>query len=368
MQLIDLTIGMPFPEFFPSKYIASVTESLHRNNHYTDSLKYGSYIKGDPYLRGQISRLRCEYSDLSLDNIFITFGSTDAIDLFFRNTLLHGDIVVTENPTYKWAIKDIAKCGAKIVSIPMDKNGMKVELLQSKLERDESLAAKLKAVYTIPTFHNPTGISMSNDRRHLLVKLSKKYDFLILEDDPYYSFSYTNEKFRSLLDLDKDRQVIQICTFSKVMAPGLRLGWMATKNRVLEDICLYKYNASNPFLSAVVAELLKNEDYRTHLERCINYYAESLNIFKKLVENQSGGFQYFVPKGGFYIFLELPAGIEEIGFVDFCISQGVKVMPGSGFFCNKPRSASVRVSFTSVSHDDLKIACKVLNRALKSFK
>ena len=365
MPFIDLTLGTPLPRFFPSDQIAGAVKSLYENGSFDRILGYGAHINGDLALRERIIHLRPEYAGFGPDDILITFGSTDAIDLFFRNTLESGDVVVVENPTYKWAIKDILRCGASVVTVPVDADGMQVELFESMLRRDVFLAAKIKSVYTIPNFHNPTGACMSDDRRQLLVDLSKRYGFLILEDDPYYEFAYENGALRSLLDVDPDKQVVQICTFSKLMAPGIRLGWMATKNPLLPDICSRKHNASNPFLSSVVGKLLENDDYWSHLNRSMQYYRESLNIFTELVENRAGGFEYFAPNGGFYVLLNLPGGVKESDFIEQCALSGVKVMAGGGFFYDKTDTATIRLSFASVSHDDLSTACGVLNSVLK---
>ncbi|MDK2854646.1 MAG: 2-aminoadipate transaminase [Thermococcaceae archaeon] len=241
-DVISLAGGLPAPETFPVEIIAEITKEV-LEKHAAQALQYGT-TKGFTPLRLALAEWMRKRYDIPISkvDIMITSGSQQALDLIGRVFINPGDIVVVEAPTYLAALQAFKYYEPEFVQIPLDDEGMRVDLLEEKLQELEKEGKKVKLVYTIPTFQNPAGVTMSEKRRKRLLELASEYDFLIVEDNPYGELRYSGEPVKPIKAWDDEGRVMYLGTFSKILAPGFRIGWIAAEPHLIRKLAHTKYN------------------------------------------------------------------------------------------------------------------------------
>lgn len=347
-------LGSPHPALFPlESLIQASQELLHQGQ--AASLTYGE-IQGSLALRQEIlARHESYYENCSAEQLILTYGVTDAITLAARALLKPGDVVAVEAPTYHWALPDLISLGAQLIQIPVDEDGMKVDLLETEFELAQRDGLRTRLIYSMPTFHNPTGATLSPSRRLRLLKIARRFKAVILEDDPYFQLRYKGRELAPLITLDNDGVVIHASTFSKVIAPGVRLGWVLTRSRGLLRSMLYlKPNGANPFIAATLVNYLRAGTYESHLERLRRYYQHSHEICSAALAKLAGSeIQPSNPDGGFYFWLRLPRHWSAAEFTTHCKTRGLELFCGDEFFALEPLEPCVRLAFSSFTHAEL---------------
>src|SRR5215213_2850414 len=245
-------LGTPHTSLLPLDSLVQASRELLNTNQ-AACLSYGE-VQGSSALREEILALhQSYYPRCSTDQLLLTYGVTEAITLAARALLKPGDVVMVEAPTYHWALPEFTSLGAKVLQIPMDDDGMNVDLLESELERVQRAGLRTRLIYCMPTFHNPTGATLSLTRRLQMLDVAERFEAVILEDDPYFQLRHRGSELPSTIALDETGVVIHAGTFSKVVAPGVRLGWALTRSRELMQSLLYlKPNGTNPFVAATL--------------------------------------------------------------------------------------------------------------------
>ena len=323
---------------------------------------------GDFNLRSIIANhLRMKGIKISPENILIVAGAQQAIDLVGRLLLEPGDGVVVENPTYTGALCSFQFLQAKIIGIPVDDWGMKVHLLEDILVR-----YRPKFIFTIPTFHNPTGATMRNDRRESIVSLAEKYQIPIVEDDYGSDLQFSGPDVPLLKALDVSGQVIYIGTFSKLLMPGLRVGWIAASRDVIEPLTELKRYAdlcTSPFLQAAITEFHARGYMATHLRYLRRVYQHRLQILIDAIKRYFPSETTLIrPDGGIYLWITLPKDIDLKRAWDKALKRGVAFSLGSLFYLDENGSNQMRLRFVSVEEDKIWEGIRIIGEEIAKCK
>jgi 2-aminoadipate transaminase len=348
-------LGNPQSELFPLEPLVRACDDLLAGAG-SDCLIYGD-VQGNLELRQQIlAQFVPYYGDCKPQELLLTYGITEAITLTARCLLQKDDVVFVEAPTYPWALPEFRAQGAAVIQIPVDKEGLRVDLLESEMERATRSGARVKLIYCMPTFHNPTGATMSLTRRHRLLDLAREFQAIVLEDDPYFEIRYRESKLPPLIALDKSNSVIHSSSFSKLIAPGVRIGWLLTHSaQLMQSLMTLKPNGTNPMLAAVVLNYLKSGALTDQLDRIREYYRQSQEIcsttLARLTRLQLSALEI---AGGLYFWLRLPPHWSADDFAMYSGKHGLDISAGKQFFAEAPTEQAVRLAFSSFPHPELR--------------
>lgn len=348
-------LGNPRRELFPLAPLVSACDELLTGAQ-TDCLIYGD-VQGNAGLRQEIlSQFRPYYGDWKTQEILLTYGISEAITLAARTFIQPDDVVVVEAPTYLWALPEFRAQGAEIVQIPIDEQGLRVDLLQAELEHVRRSGRRVKLIYCMPTFHNPAGATLSLSRRKRLLELAREFEVIVLEDDPYFELRYEGADLPPLVALDQNDLVIHSSSFSKLIAPGVRIGWLLTRSpQLLHSMMKLKPNGTNPMLAAMVLNYLKSGALGDHLVTIRDYYRRSLEIcFSVLAKLEGLNIKTFETTGGFYVWLRLPSYWSADDFVTYAGEHKLEIFSGNQFFAEAPTDQFVRLAFSSFTHEELR--------------
>lgn len=293
------------------------------------------------------------------NDIMILSGSQQGIDITARVLVEPGDVVVIEEPTYMPALQIFRSIGARVISVPVDNGGMDTDMLERVMRRYNP-----KLVYTMPTFHNPTGVSMSLDRRRHLIELANRFKTLILEDDAYGELSYAEAQLPSLKSMDSSGHVIYLSSFSNFFYPGLRIGWIATHSRMIKRFAAARQSAdlhTNSLSQKIIEHFISGPCYEEQLRhiRAI-YKARHDRMITALERHAPPGMSWTAPGGGCYIWCRLPDGMLSMQLLSKCSEQNVSFLPGSIFFSSAQEHEYLRLNFTCVSEQDIDKGIKVI--------
>lgn len=357
-DVISLAGGLPAPETFPVDIIKEITmEALSK--HADKALQYGT-TKGFTPLRLALARwMEKRYGiPMSKVEVMIVAGSQQALDLIGRVFIDPGDIVVVEAPTYLAALNAFKFYEPEFVSIPMDDDGMKVDLLEEKLKKLKAEGKRVKFVYTVSTFQNPAGVTMSLERRKHLIELASEYDFLIVEDNPYSELRYSGEPIPPIKHFDDEGRVIYLGTFSKIFAPGFRLGWVSAHPHFIRKMEIAKQAVdlcANPFGQVIAWKYVEDGHLDRHIPRVIEFYKPRRDaMLEALEEYMPEGVRWTKPDGGMFIWVTLPEGIDTKLMMEKAVAKGVAYVPGEAFFAHRDVKNTMRLNFTYVPEEKIR--------------
>jgi 2-aminoadipate transaminase len=285
--------------------------------------------------------LRC-----TTDQVIITAGSQQGIDLVAKVMLDPGDVVVVENPSYLAALQNFDGYQARIEYVGSDDEGMRVDELEELATR-----CRPKLIYIVPNFHNPKGTTLSLARRHALVRFAQRHQVLILEDNPYGELRFRGEALPSLASLDDAGVVVQLGTFSKTLAPGLRIGWSVGSRELTRSLTIVKQSTdlhTATLAQRATAKLLSRFDYNGHLKRLRAQYGERCQaMLDSLAAHMPEGMRWTHPDGGMFLWAELPHGLRGEDVLPRAIEKKVAFVPGSPFFAANPRAECIRLNYSN---------------------
>ncbi|WFO74585.1 PLP-dependent aminotransferase family protein [Desulfurococcaceae archaeon MEX13E-LK6-19] len=348
-QVISFAAGEPDPDVLPRDLYAKLSSEIF--------LKVRKIVNYSPSegiieLREEIAKFMKEYEsvDTSMDRIVVTIGGSQALDIVARIMLEPGDIVVTENPSYVNTLLCWSHYGVKIVGVPMDDNGMITEKLEETLKKLKETGRKVKLVYTIPTGQNPSGITMSMDRRKHLLEIASKYDVLVVEDTAYNHLVYEPIDVKPLRSLDKEDRVIYAGSFSKVLGTGLRIGWLEAPQEIIEKIRYSKQpmDMCAPVPSQyLVTEVLKRGLFPEIKKKAIEAYKKKRDIMLEMLDKYLPGLKHTKPVAGMFILLWLPEKLDAWEFADKLLDKyNVAVIPATPFFTDGSGKNVIRMNFS----------------------
>lgn len=350
-DVISLSAGAPSPETFPIEELAEIAARVIRTRG-TFALQYGP-TRGQGKLVEQvveIMRVR-GVEGLSSSEIVMTTGSQQGLDLAARVLLDPGDVAMVELPSYIGGTIAIHNTRAQMIGVRQDDSGIDTADLREKIERARAEGRRVKCIYTIPNFQNPSGVTLSQERRAELVEIADQYDLLIIEDDPYCELYFSDDaaRLKPLAALRPER-VVYLSSFSKVLTPGLRTAWVAAPEPVATKIELAKEGAdlsSSVLDQAIVVEALRTGLVERRLPGIRKFYdLRCRAMLDALKANASTGARWTSPLGGFFIFLELPEGVDTVKLLPTAIENGVAYVPGQPFFVDDGGANTIRLAFS----------------------
>ncbi len=347
-DMISLSGGMPAVDLVPAEAVATAAREavIHEG---AAALQYGG-SDGRLKTRELVADLMAEIGvRLKPGDLLITAGAQQALDLLAKTFLNPGDIVITEGPTYVGALQAFSAYQPEIRCVLMDDEGMRMDLLEAELKRVGPRGAKF--IYTIPNFQNPGGVTMSPERRRRLLELAREYDIPVVEDDPYGRLRFDGGHMKPLRSLDDE--VIYLGTFSKIFAPGLRLGWVAAPKPILAKVLLVKQAADlcgSNFAQVTAERYFQGTRWRRTLAELTRTYAERRDaMLAALDEHFPPEARWSKPDGGFFVWVELPPYVDCSTMLAEAVEFGVTYAPGDGFFPDGRGKNCMRLAFCYAS-------------------
>ena len=371
-DIISFAGGLPAPEVFPVKEFQAACNAVLQQ-HGAQALQY-STTEGHRPLREMIARHNARYSvDVTADNILITSGSQQALDFVGRLFVNRGDYIVVESPTYLGALQAWNAYGAQYISVPMDENGMIVD------ELEEALRKGPKFIYVLPNFQNPSGSTLSLERREKLIELADKYGVPIIEDDPYGQLRYEGEHLPSVVYLDSkfrgpngghySGNVIYLSTFSKLLAPGLRLAWVIAPPEVIRKLVMTKQAAdlhTSSFNQYVAYEVGKGGFLDEHVKVIRATYKERRDVMLEMMEEMfPPEVSWTHPQGGMFLWGILPECMDAADALKIAIERKVAFVPGAAFHANGGGANTMQINFSYSSPDTIREGITRLGTVLK---
>ena len=373
--MISFAGGLPAPEVFP---VERFEEACHKvlTEKASLALQYGATEGYEP-LRQMIATNMDRYGiKAKVENVLITSGSQQALDLIGKLFINAGDRVLVEAPTYLGALQAFNIYGAEYVSVPSDENGLCTDQLE------EPLRSGPKFMYVLPNFQNPAGTTLSEGRRQELVLLADRYGIPIVEDDPYGQLRYEGEHLPSLVVLDRENlrrdegysigNVIYLSTFSKTLAPGLRLGWIVAPPDVIGKLAQLKQGAdlhTSTFTQFVAYEVARDGFLDKHVKVIRQVYRERRDVMlQALQEFFPAEVTWTHPQGGLFLWVNLPKGLDIQAVFRSALEQNVAFVPGDSFYANDPQEGSrhMRLNFSNATPEQIREGIRRLAAAVKS--
>lgn len=359
--------GYPSPETFPIETFADIMQRvLIREG--ANVFQYGA-TQGVTKLR----KVLAERYGVNIENVQITSSSQQGIDVCTRVLVDPGDIILSSDPSYLGALQSFRSYRAEIVGVKTIDDFVEFEReWRIAIDRCGAEGKRIKFLYAIPDFQNPSGETMTLDQRMILIKLANEYDFLNVEDSPYRELRYEGADIPTLYSLDRDR-VVHLGSFSKIMAPGFRLGWIFANSQILDRIyvCKQSLDLCPPVFDQYVAEeFLTSGELDTNLKKSIDLYRGKRDLMlKTLAEEMPAGVTWTHPEGGLFLFLTLPENFDAVKFYDTALDAGVAYVAGQFFHTDgESGKNTMRLNFSFMSHekivDGLKLLGKILNEIL----
>jgi 2-aminoadipate transaminase len=344
-EIISFAGGMPAPELFPVAAIAQAHAEVFAEEG-PQAMQYSTTEGWRPLREWIARRMRKQGVGAEADRILITSGSQQGIDLVGKIFLDAGDAVIVENPCYLAALQSFSGFQARFIAIESDGEGMRVDQVEGALKKSDP-----KLIYLVSDFDNPTGTTLSAERRKSLIELSARYHVPIVEDDPYGELRYMGERLVSLAGLDEEGLVIHLSTFSKTLSPGIRIGWMSASDEVLQQLIIAK-QASDLHTGTVeqhaAARLLDTFDFEGHVSHLCQVYGERCRTMRNAIERYfPAEARWTHPEGGLFIWVELPEQISGEQLLEDALRQQVAFVPGAPFFAENPRHNFIRLNFSN---------------------
>lgn len=351
-EIISFAGGLPAPELFPVDDVLRATERV-LNETGAASLQYSPSEGFAPLREVFAAESRKRGIDCSADDILIMTGSQQPLDLTGKIFLDAGDCVLTESPTYMAAIQAFQSYGARFVSVPTDEEGLVPDELPALIEREQP-----KFLYTIPNFQNPTGVTLTAERRKKLYEIAARYGLIVLEDDPYGALRYAGKSIPPIKALDTEGIVIYQSTISKTIAPGLRVGWVVACKEIRAKMTIAKQAAdlhTSSLDQRIVHRYLTDCDSDGHVERIRRSYGERFGIMDaRLRETMPPGFTWTHPEGGMFLWVTCPEGVNTNELMREALARKVLFVPGQDFFSDAPGLRYMRLNFSNASPEQIR--------------
>lgn len=346
--------GLPNPKAFPIHKIQRIVEEIIAEEPNV-AFQYGT-TKGQETLREAIVNVAADEDiEADMDHVLITVGSQQALDLIGRVFLNHDDTVFLGLPTYLGGINVFRAYGANMVGVPVDRDGMNVDILEEKIKQAEREGRQGKLIYTVPTFQNPAGVEMPAGRRRRIVELAEEHNLLLLEDDPYGKLRFEGEALPPLRALSD--QVVHMATFSKVLSPGFRLAYVIAPNGVIDKMELAKQSVDlcTPTFTQSIARRFISEGYMDeHLPNIISMYKRKRDIMLDALEEYfPQGCEWTHPRGGMFLWATLPEHIDTREMFKDAIKEKVAYVHGRAFYVNGGGDNTMRLNFSNPSDEDV---------------
>ncbi|WP_373530100.1 PLP-dependent aminotransferase family protein [Nostoc sp.] len=342
---VSFAYGLADPILFPHTDLAIASAAVLAEEA-PIALNYGP--TSDQLYEQIILRLQAKGITADRDRLIIGYGSGQILGLLPDVFIEPGNVVIVEGPTYLGAVGRFINAGAHLISIPVDELGMDVDVLEATLSEFKKQGIRPRFIYTIPTFHNPTGTTMPLFRRQKLVALAAEYGVLIVEDDAYSDLRFQGEALPPLATLDQEGWVLYVNTFSKIIAPGIRLGWACGDPAIIERLAMFKSEGPvGPFVSHMVAHYCATGKLDYHIQELIACYKHKCNLLLEAIAHEfPSDVVALRPGGGFYVWCKLPPHISAKALLIAASEHGVGFLPGTRCYANGQGDDAMRLAFS----------------------
>ena len=366
-NIISFAGGLPAAELFPLENIAEVCKSVILNDGQT-ALQY-SPTEGFQKLREIIIEQRLNRVNIKagLDEIFITSGSQQALDFVGKMFINEGDSIIVESPTYLGALNAFLAYDPKYIEIPLESDGMDIDKLEEILESGVSP----KFLYTIPDFQNPSGITMSMEKRRRLMALANKHDLIIIEDSPYAELCFDCEQVMPIKSLDTEGRVIYLGTYSKTFAPGLRIGWVVGNPTMINKFIQIKQGSdlqTSSLDQKIAAEYMSRYDLNDHIRMIIDVYSKRRNVMlTTMKENFHPDITFTESLGGLFTWVKVREDLDTKALLAEALMENVAFVPGASFFANGGHHNFMRLNYSCMPEDKIRIGIERLAKVLNKY-
>ena len=364
-EIISFAGGLPAAESFPVKEFAKASGEIMKNNG-TAALQYGPTEGIDTLRKHIVNRLNKVKVNAEFSDIMITSGSQQGLDFSAKLFINPGDVILCEAPTYLGAINAFKAYQPKFIEIPMDDDGMMMDKLEDALKTTKNV----KFIYAIADFQNPTGRTMSLERRKKLVELANKYDVIIIEDNPYGELRFKGEILPAIRHFDTEGRVVFLGTFSKILSPGIRLGWVNASPEILSKYIMIKQGAdlqSSTISQMDTAKLLDEIDIEKHIQSIIALYGKRKELMVKTMEEEfPSNVKWTNPDGGLFLWVILPENVSARDLAVKALEEKVAFVPGGSFFPNGGNENTLRMNYSAMPDDKIVEGIKRLGKVLKN--
>ncbi len=361
-EVVSLSAGNPSPEAFPSKEIAEISAKIFAENP-TSVLQYSvteGYTPLREYLKDYLKSSQNIGSEK--DEILITSGAQQVMDLCSKALLNEDDVVVCEAPSFIGSLNTFRSYNGRLAGVTVEPDGMNIEELENALKSNKNV----KFIYTIPNYQNPSGVTMSLEKRKKLYELALKYSVLILEDNPYGELRYSGEPLPSIKSFDTEGIVIYAGSFSKVVAPGLRVAYTVAPREIFQKLVVCKQGSdvhTNIWAQRICYEFIANYDFEGHLEKLRSIYRKKADFCMELLDKYAPKIKYHKIDGGLFIWCSLPEGTDMPEFCKTAVENKVCVVPGNAFLTDENQSSQCfRINFSTPDDVQLEKGIKILGK------
>ncbi len=366
--VISFAGGLPNPDAFPKETTREIINEL-LDEMPEKVLQYGS-TEGVPELREVLAKnMQDRGMKVKKNQIMITHGSQQALDLLSKVLLDPGDTIVVGSPTYLGATGAFRAFQCRMETVPVRENGMDMDALDSKLKELDKEGKKPKFIYTVPTFQNPSGVTIPGDKRKKLLEIASKYDVLVVEDSPYSYLRYEGEPQPHLMSLDKEERVVRLQTFSKILAPGFRIAWTVGPAKLIDKMVIAKQATdlcTNPFGQYVAWKYIASGALDEHLEKIKKLYNEKrLTMLEAMDEHFPEEAKWKRPEGGMFIWVTLPEYINTREMFEKALQKNVAYVVGDAFYVENEGYNTMRLNFSHSSEEEIKEGIERLGKVIK---
>ncbi len=362
-DIISFAGGIPDPNLYPSDELGKISQQILKENPKV-ALQYG-VTEGYMPLRDIVRERMAKINSLKdSDDIIITTGAQQAIDLAIKVLVDDDQKVAVENPSFVGTLNSFRSYNAKLFGVDVQDDGMNLDALEQLMKKED-----IKLIYTIPTFQNPCGTTMSLEKRKRLLELAKKYNAFILEDNPYGELRFKGENVPTIKSMDDEGRVIYVGSFSKILSPGMRLGWVSARKDILDRIVVVKQvnDVHTPMLTQMMAtRYIQEYDMESHIKNACKLYGEKCQLMIDCIEKYfPEGCTHTNPQGGIFILCTLPEGTDSKKLLEKSIQRKVAFVPGNTFVIDMdPPSNMIRLNFSTASEQEIVKGIEILGNLL----
>jgi 2-aminoadipate transaminase len=364
-EVVSLAGGMPFVSALPPELVSGALERVLRD-HGAEALQYGSG-QGTTALREQIlDVMALEGIRASIDDVVVTTGSQQGLDLVSKLFINPGDVILAESPSYVGAMGVFRSYQAETVHVATDGDGLIPEALRESISQQRAAGKSIKLLYLIPNFHNPAGVTLTWQRRLEILEIARSHNILVLEDNPYGLLYFDAPPPHAMRSVETDG-VIYLGTFSKTFAPGLRVGWVVAPHAIREKLILANESAvlsPSAFTQYIISEYFAHADWRAQIDTFRGLYRERKEALTTSLSEYLPELTWTNPTGGFYVWLTLPPHLDSKSMLPRAVKELVAYTPGTAFFANGDGRHNIRLSFCYPTPDAIRLGVRRLTKVI----
>ncbi|WP_104083393.1 PLP-dependent aminotransferase family protein [Cryobacterium sp. Y11] len=365
-EVVSLAGGMPYVAALPQDLVINAMDRVMREKGAT-ALQYGSG-QGVPLLREQIlDVMALEGIKANADDVVVTTGSQHALELVSKLFLDPGDVVISEGPSYVTAMVIFKSYQAEVDHVPMDENGLIPQALREHIATLKAAGRTIKFLYTIPSFHNPAGVTLSWERRLEILEICRSNNILVLEDNPYGLLYFDKPAPDAIRSLERDG-VVYLGTFSKTLAPGFRVGWALAPHAIREKLVLANEAAvlsPSSFTQMVISEYLSTADWKGQINTFRGVYHERKNAMLSALTEYLPDLTWTNPTGGFYVWVSLPERLDSKAMLPRAVKELVAYTPGTAFYADGDGRQNMRLAFCYPTPDNIRVGIRRLATVIR---